>query len=119
MSEFILRKYNSGTPDCPDKESHYPYIRTSVPYTILLGSEPQERPDATGIYFDLEEGIYRVAMCNYIAENYIDADIVERQLRPTGITVREAMLHYLHSLDEGLTPDNNLYQIEVSPNELE
>lgn len=119
MSDFILRKYNSGTPDFPDKESHYPYIRTSVPYTILLGSEPQETPDATGIYFDLEEGIYRVAMCNYIAENYIDADIVERQLRPTGITVREAMLHYLHSLDEGLTPDNNVYQIEVSPNELE
>ena len=52
-------------------------------------------------------------MCNYIAENYIDSEIVSRQLRPTAISVREAMLHHLSTLENGLfTPDNECYQIE-------
>jgi 2',3'-cyclic-nucleotide 2'-phosphodiesterase (5'-nucleotidase family) len=49
MAEFILEKYNSGTPENPDKESHYPYFRSNIPYEIICGSEPQPKPDATAI----------------------------------------------------------------------
>ncbi len=119
IREFILDKYNSGSPDSPDKESHYPYFRCDHPYTIVLGEEPEAMPDAIDIIFDLEEGrSYRVAMCNYIAENYIDRSTVNQQLRATGVSVREAMLHYLHSLDGGFTPDNTIYQIEATADEL-
>ena len=118
IRKFILEKYNSGSPERPDKESHYAYLRSDVPYTIVLGNEPAAQPDALDIRFDLEERTYRVSMCNYIAQNYIDKELVERNLRPTGVSVREAMLHYLHSLDEGLTPDNTVYQIEVHHTEI-
>lgn len=109
MRDFILAKYNSGTPERPDKESHYPYFRSDIPYTIIVGKDG----DATDIVFDLEAREYRVAMCNYIAENYIDSNIVSRQLHPTGITVREALLRHINTLENGMfIPDNECHQIE-------
>lgn len=109
LRDFILRKYNNGTAEKPDKESHYPYFRSDMPYTIIVG----EDGNATDVVFELEERKYRVAMCNYIAENYIDSEIVERELRPTNISVRDAMLHHISSLKEsGFTPDNKCYQQE-------
>lgn len=109
LRDFIIAKYNSGTPDRPDKESHYPYFRSDVPYTIILNEEG----DAKEVIFDLEERSYRVAMCNYIAENYINSVIVSRQLRPTNISVREAMLRHLSSFENrAFTPDNECYQTE-------
>lgn len=114
MRDFILRKYNNGSAENPDKESHYPYFRSDAPYAIILGDEPAEVPDAVDVVFELEEGEYRVAMCNYIAENYIDSAIVARQLRPTNISVRSAMLRYMNSFGaEGYTPDNACRQSEV------
>lgn len=114
LRTMILDKYNSGSVANYDKESHYNYFRSDAPFAIIVGDTPAEMPDATDVVFDtLEEGrIYRVAMCNYIQKSYIDKDIVARQLRPTEISVRNAMLHYLHSLDKGYTPDNTVYQIE-------
>ncbi|MBO5831044.1 MAG: bifunctional metallophosphatase/5'-nucleotidase [Alistipes sp.] len=112
MRKFILDKYNSGTAERPDKESHYPYFRSDVPYQIIL----DEEGNATEIKFDLEEGRkYRVAMGNYIAESYIDKEIVSKQLHDTNISVREAMLHYINTLTEGYTPDNTIHQTEVKP----
>ena len=109
LRDFILRKYNNGTAEKPDKESHYPYFRSDMPYTIIVG----EDGNATDVVFELEERKYRVAMCNYIAENYIDSEIVERELRPTNIIVRDAMLHHISSFKEsGFTPDNKCYQQE-------
>ncbi len=109
LRDFIIAKYNSGTPDRPDKESHYPYFRSDVPYTIILNEEG----DAKEVIFDLEERSYRVAMCNYIAENYINSVIVSRQLRPTNISVREAMLRHLSSFENrAFTPNNECYQTE-------
>ncbi len=109
LRDFILRKYNSGTKERPDKESHYAYFRSDMPYTIIVG----EDGDATDVVFDLESRPYRVAMCNYIAENYIDSNIVATQLQPTNVSVREAMLHYIATFKEsGFSPDNNCYQRE-------
>lgn len=114
IRRFILDKYNSGSVERPDKESHYAYFRSDLPYTIVLGDTPAAQPDAIDILFDLEDGrSYRVAMCNYIAENYIDKEFVARSLRRTNVSVREAMLHHLHTMNEGFTPDNTIYQIEV------
>ena len=114
IRRFILDKYNSGSEERPDKESHYAYFRSDLPYTIVLGDTPATQPDAIDILFDLEQGrSYRVAMCNYIAENYIDKELVAHSLRHTEVSVREAMLRHLHSLNEGLTPDNTVYQVEV------
>ena len=115
MRKFILDKYNSGTASKPDKESHYPYFRSDVPYTIVLKDPSDSYSDAVDVLFPtLEEGrMYRVTMCNYIAENYIDKALVSRQLRKTTITVREAMLRLARSYgEEGYMPDNNIYQIE-------
>lgn len=109
LRDFILAKYNSGTPERPDKESHYPYFRSDVPYTIVLG----EDGDAKDVIFNLEERSYRVAMCNYIADNYINSVIVSRQLRPTNVSVRDALFHYLETFENGtFTPDNECHQIE-------
>ena len=70
--------------------------------------------DAVDVRFDLELRNYRVVMCNYIAENYIDKALVERNLKNTNITVREAMLRQMRSYGEaGFTPDNSVYQVEV------
>lgn len=113
LRDFIIAKYNSGTPERPDKESHYPYFRSDVPYTIVL----DEQGEAKDVVFNLKERSYRVAMCNYIAENYINSVIVQRQLRPTNITVREAMLHYINTLENHLfTPDNECHQTEKRAN---
>lgn len=109
MRRFILDKYNSGTAERPDKESHYVYFYSDRPYTIIVG----EDGDAVDVVFDLEERMYRVAMCNYIAENYIDKHIVEEQLSSTDVSVREAMISYLHTFAEGLAPDNDIRQSEV------
>ena len=109
MRDFILAKYNSGTLERPDKESHYPYFRSDMPYTIIVG----EDGDATDVVFGIEEREYRVAMCNYIADNYIDSEIVAQQLRPTSISVREALLRHMASMEDGLfTPDNECRQTE-------
>lgn len=114
ISNFILEKYNSGTADRPDKESHYAYFRSNIPYEIVLGNQSADQPDAVEIRFPLAERSYRVAMCNYIAENYIDEDITATKLRPTTITVREAMLRLMESYgDEGFTPNNTVLQVEV------
>jgi 5'-nucleotidase len=114
MRDFILAKYNSGTPENPDKESHYPYFRSDAHYRIVVGDGNEEYPDAEDVIFDIPEGEYRVAMCNYIADNYIDPSIVGRQLQPTGISVRSAMFRYLRSFgDEGYTPSNECRQQEV------
>ena len=115
MVKFILDKYNSGTPENPDKESHYPYFRSNIPYQIVRGSEPEGRPDATGVELRIEPNRkYRVAMCNYIAESYIDKEIVNNQLHDTEISVREALLRHMENLQEsGYTPDNTLYQTEL------
>lgn len=114
MRDFILAKYNNGTADAPDKESHYPYFRSDIPYTILLSDEPANEPDALDVRFELEPGTYRVAVCNYIADNYIDSTIVARQFRDSDVTVRDAMLRYIRSFGkEGFTPDNECRQREV------
>ena len=109
MRDFILAKYNSGTAERPDKESHYPYFRSDLPYTIIVGKDG----DAEDIIFDIEEREYRVAMCNYIPENYIDSNIVAQQLQPTDISVRKALLHHIGTLEGGkFTPDNKCCQTE-------
>ena len=111
MRDFILAKYNNGTAEKPDKESHYAYFRSNVPYEIVVG----EDGDAVDIRFDLEPRKYRVAMCNYIAENYLDKGVLASCLREVNTTVREAMLREVRSYGEaGFTPDNNVYQIEVN-----
>jgi 2',3'-cyclic-nucleotide 2'-phosphodiesterase (5'-nucleotidase family) len=110
IRRFILEKYNNGTAEKPDKESHYAYFRSNVPYEIVVG----EDGNAVDIRFDLEPHKYRVAMCNYIAENYLDKDVLVRCLKEVDITVREAMLREIRSYGEaGFTPDNNVYQVEV------
>lgn len=120
IEEFILTKYNNGTPENVDKESHYPYFRSDMEYTIVLGVEPEERPDALYLKHNLESRSYRVALCNYVAENYIDKAIVEAQLYDTGTTVREAMLRYIRTFkEEGYTPDNVTRQHEVRAAELQ
>ena len=115
LRKFILSKYNNGTADRPDKESHYAYFRANVPYEIVVGTEPEENPDAVDIRFDIEERTYRVAMCNYIAENYIDKELVANKLHQVPTTVREAMLYLMESYgDEGFTPNNTVLQTEVT-----
>lgn len=110
MRKFIIDKYNSGTPERPDKESHYPYFRSDVKYEIILN----DKGDATDIKFEIDEDKkYRVAMGNYIAESYIDKELVSSALYDTNISVREAMLHYVGTLSKGYTPDNTIYQTEV------
>ncbi len=110
IRRFILEKYNNGTPEKPDKESHYAYFRSNAPYEIVVG----EDADAVDIRFDLEPRTYRVAMCNYIAENYLDKEVLARCLREVDVTVREAMLRQMRSYGEaGFTPDNSVYQVEV------
>ena len=112
MRKFIIDKYNSGTPERPDKESHYPYFRSDIEYEIIL----DKKGDATDIKFELDEDKkYRVAMGNYIAESYIDKELVSSALYDTNISVREAMLHYVSTLSEGYTPDNTIHQTEVKP----
>lgn len=114
MRDFILTKYNNGTAEAPDKESHYPYFRSDVPYTIVLEDSEEAEPDAIDVVFELEPKEYRVAVCNYVADNYIDSVIVARQFTKTDITVREAMLRYIRSFDDrGYMPDNECRQREV------
>lgn len=117
MRRFIIDKYNAGSKEQPDKESHYTYFRSTVPYEIVVDREnldtPSGLPDAVDVLFPtLEEGrMYRVAMCNYMAENYIDKSLVKQQLRKLDVTIREAMLRLAREYGmEGYTPDNNVYQ---------
>ena len=115
MRRFILNKYNSGTAEKADKESHYIYFASNIPYTIILGQEPTEAPNATEVIMELEEGrSYRVAMCNYITNNYIDLSTLATPVVDTGVTVREAMLRHIGSFnEEGYTPDPTIRQFEV------
>ena len=115
MRKFILDKYNSGSASKPDKESHYLYFRCDVPYTIVLENPADSYSNAVDVLFPtLDEGReYRVAMCNYIAENYIDKSVVSSKLHNTAVTVREAMLRLARCYgDEGFMPDNSIYQTE-------
>ena len=113
IRNFIFEKYNNGTPENPDKESHYPYFRSDMPYTIVLGNTPEQYPDAVDIIIDLDPAkSYRIAMCNYIANNYIAPEITTTQLKYSGVSVRDAMMHHIHSLKDGFTPDNRVYQVE-------
>ena len=113
MCMFIINKYNSGTPERPDKESHYPYFRSDIPYTIITRKTREGTDSAITIEWDLEpQRKYRVAMCSYIAESYISKEIVESQLHDSNISVREAMLSYMKDLTDGYTPDNTLHQTE-------
>jgi hypothetical protein len=69
--------------------------------------------DASDIRLGLDEGkMYRVAMGNYVAESYIDKELVSKQLHDTNISIREAMLSHMSSLTNGYTPDNTLHQTE-------
>ncbi len=115
IRKFILDKYNSGTAEKPDKESHYPYFRSNIPYQLVLGTEPAEAPDAKDIRWELDdERSYRVAMCNYIAESYIDKTLVANKLHDTKVLVREAMLRHITQFgDRGYTPNNNILQTEI------
>ncbi len=111
IRRFILEKYNNGTAEKPDKESHYAYFRSNIPYEIVV----DETGDAVDIRFEVASRKYRVAMCNYIAENYIDKGVVASCLKEVDVTVREAMLRQMRSYAEaGYTPDNNVYQVEVN-----
>lgn len=116
MRKFILDKYNSGTTEKPDKESHYPYFRSNIPYQIVLGAEPAAEPDAKDIRWELEDDrSYRVVMCNYIAESYIDKELVSSKLHDSEVLVREAMLRYVTELGEaGYTPNNTPLQTEIN-----
>lgn len=115
IRKFILDKYNSGTAEKPDKESHYPYFRSNIPYQLVLGSKPADAPDATDIRWELDDKrSYRVAMCNYIAESYIDKTLVTNKLHDTKVLVREAMLRYITQFgDKGYTPNNVILQTEI------
>lgn len=111
MEQFILEKYNSGTPESPDKESHYLYFRSDNPYTLYRSGMDADSVRMHGLERDRT---YRVAMCNYIAENYIDSAIVAQQLHDSGVSVRDAMLRHIRSLaNEGFTPNNQIVQTEV------
>lgn len=112
MREFIMRKYNSvGEGGRKDKESHYPYFRSNVPYEIVVNTSG----DADDVRFELEDDkMYSVAVCDYITKKYIDADVVAAQFKPAGVSVREAMLKYVRSFNGApLNPDNVLHQREV------
>ena len=114
IKRFILDKYNSGTPEKPDLESHYIYFYSNIPYDIILGDTTAEYPDAVDVRLELEPRSYRVAVCNYIAENYIAEDIVSRKFCYQPVTVREAMLRLMRSYgSKGFTPDNVLRIKEI------
>lgn len=108
---FILDKYNAvGEGGRADKESHYPYFRANIPYEIVVG----EDGDASDINIGLTPGqSYSVAICDYIAKKYIDEAIVREQFREAGVTVREALLEYVRTATEGITPDNVNHQVEL------
>lgn len=111
MEQFIIEKYNSGTPESPDKESHYLYFRSDNPYTLYRSGI---NADSVRMYELDRSQMHRVALCNYIAENYIDSAIVATQLRESGISVREAMLRHIRAIgDDGFEPNNNILQHEV------
>ena len=66
------------------------------------------------VHLELEPRSYRVAVCNYIAENYIAEDIVSRKFCYQPVTVREAMLRLMRSYgSKGFTPDNVLRIKEI------
>lgn len=113
---LVKTKYNSqGADGGKDKESHYVYLRSDVPYRIdtLPGG------DAERVVFPtLDDGRkYRVAMCNYVAEEYVDnyeglKGVVD--MRNTGIPVRDLLLERLAASADGYRPDNRIKQYEAS-----
>ncbi len=113
---LVKTKYNSqGADGGKDKESHYVYLRSDVPYRIdtLPGG------DAERVVFPtLDDGRkYRVAMCNYVAEEYVDnyeglKGVVD--MRNTGILVRDLLLERLAASADGYRPDNRIKQYEAS-----
>lgn len=114
IRRMILDKYNSYTSDNKeDKESHYIYFRSNLPYEVILGDTPAESPDALDVVFDLDaDRDYDVVMCNYIADNYIDEDIVAAKIIRTEDKVTDVLLDYIgrKTAEGGLTPDNTVRQ---------
>lgn len=115
IRRMILDKYNSqGSNGKADKESHYLYFRSNLPYEVVLGDAPADRPDAVEVRCDLDDNTeYDVVMCNYIYENYID-DSARSRMTVTDNTVVDILLDYIsrHSADGAFTPDNTLRQSE-------
>lgn len=116
IRRMILDKYNSVTSDGKvDKESHYIYFRSNMPYEVIVGTTPAESPDAVDVICDVEpDREYNVVMCNYIAGNYIDKELVARNLKYTDTKVIDVLLDYIarHTAEGGLTPDNTVRQSE-------
>lgn len=114
IRRMILDKYNSyGANGMVDKESHYIYFRSNLPYEVILGPTPADRPDAIEVRCDLDdEREYDVVMCNYIVESYLDRDTAARNIVCTDSKVTDLLAAYLarHSADGGLTPDNTIRQ---------
>lgn len=115
LERLVKTKYNSqGADGGRDKESHYVYLRADVPYRIdtLPGG------DAERVVFPTldQSRKYRVAMCNYVAEEYVDKyeglkGVVV--MSDTGILVRDLLLEYLAAADS-YRPDNEIHQYEAS-----
>ncbi|MDE6778592.1 MAG: bifunctional metallophosphatase/5'-nucleotidase [Alistipes sp.] len=88
MERMIVAKYND-TKNA--KESHRVDLFSNVPYHIAVDSTGE----ATGVVFDtLERGrAYRVAMCNYILNNYDEVEC--REVCPEEILVTDILIDYL------------------------
>lgn len=115
IRRMILDKYNSyGANGMVDKESHYIYLRSNLPYEVVLGATPANRPDAVEVLCDLDdEREYDVVMCNYIYENYIGRETMRKFIR-TDNRVVDILRDYVtrHSAGGGFTPDNTPRQSE-------
>ncbi len=116
IRRMILDKYNSVTSDGKfDKESHYIYFRSNMPYEVIVGTTPAERPDAVDVICDVEpDREYNVIMCDYIANNYLDKEFVARNMKFTDTKVVDVLCEYIarHTAEGGLTPDNTVRQSE-------
>lgn len=118
IRRMILDKYNAYADNGnPDKESHYLYFRSNLPYEVVLGTTPAELPDAVDVVFDLDDDKeYNVVLCNYITENYIDQEIVKRKITVTDSKVTDLLRDYVvrHTAEGGVKPDNTVRQSQRS-----
>lgn len=115
IRRMILDKYNSyGANGKVDKESHYLYFRSNLPYEVILGTTPAERPDAIDVQCGLDDNKeYNVVMCNYIADSYLDEATLSKITR-TDNKVVDTLRDYIvrRSADGDFTPDNTVRQSE-------
>lgn len=116
IRRMILDKYNSyGADGKGDKESHYIYFRSDMPYEVILGTTPADRPDAVDVICDAEpDREYNVVMCDYMAKNYLDKEFVARNMTFTDTKVVDVLCDYIarHSAEGELIPDNTVRQSE-------